>query len=301
MTDQAQTETEDVLRRMPDLVCPECRGNLSPDAEGLRCAGCGAAYPVRDGIPQLLDGASRALAHEIAVQDRVALEYENKRYADPYSRRYHESWTDYMLEGLDTSGKVLDNGCGIGFLSDRLPADRLISLDISSEMLRLASRRTKNLVLGNSMSLPLKSSSIDLVVCRSLIHHLQTPGKAMDEIHRVLKPGGQAVFADTNTSLLSYLPRRLFQGGEHFSEDHENLTLGKMRAIIEPQLRITSVRYLGFIAYPLLGFPDLWHPFRFFPAKELSYKLLIGLDELLARIPLVRTQGWGLIVKVRKP
>src|SRR4051794_15363175 len=35
----------------PDLLrCVACAGALTPSAEGLACAGCGRAYPVRDGV-----------------------------------------------------------------------------------------------------------------------------------------------------------------------------------------------------------------------------------------------------------
>ena len=46
------------------IVCPDCRGNLSPvETEGgggeLVCQACGLAYPVRDGIPVLLVDEAR--------------------------------------------------------------------------------------------------------------------------------------------------------------------------------------------------------------------------------------------------
>jgi uncharacterized protein len=51
------------------LACPRCKGALSrePSRDGtssageLCCAECGLAYPVRDGIPELLPGQARAL------------------------------------------------------------------------------------------------------------------------------------------------------------------------------------------------------------------------------------------------
>ncbi|WP_095980713.1 Trm112 family protein [Melittangium boletus] len=49
------------------LACPECNGPLTepgsleerPAGEELRCRGCGLAYPVRDGVPQLLSEEAR--------------------------------------------------------------------------------------------------------------------------------------------------------------------------------------------------------------------------------------------------
>lgn len=36
------------------IVCPGCHGALAEEGAELICAGCGNAYPVRDGIPVLL-------------------------------------------------------------------------------------------------------------------------------------------------------------------------------------------------------------------------------------------------------
>jgi uncharacterized protein YbaR (Trm112 family) len=37
------------------LVCPVDREKVHPDGEWLVCEGCGRAYPVRDGIPIMLE------------------------------------------------------------------------------------------------------------------------------------------------------------------------------------------------------------------------------------------------------
>ena len=43
-------------RLLEILVCPACRAPVRPTAAetALECAGCGRAYPVRDGIPVML-------------------------------------------------------------------------------------------------------------------------------------------------------------------------------------------------------------------------------------------------------
>ncbi len=292
-----------LLTKIPELICPQCHGQLD-EKEGvnLHCIACGKVYPILNGIPHLLDDSVKALAEEIAVQDRVAIEYEQKRYNNPYSNRYHRWWTKEMLKGIDLSGtrRILDNGCGVGLLDGFIAQEKLIGFDISSEMLANASDHVPNLVLGNSQVQPFADHSFDLVVCRSLLHHLQKPEKAIEEISRILTQGGLLTLADTNTSLLSYLPRIIAKHGEHFSEDHANMSLSKIKMILDPYFTITDIRYFGYIAYPLIGFPDLVKVFQYFPFKNLSYKLLMGLDELLAHTPLLKTQSWGIIVKAIK-
>ena len=43
-------------RLLEILACPACHGEIAEtDSEdGLRCAGCGRVYPIRDGIPVML-------------------------------------------------------------------------------------------------------------------------------------------------------------------------------------------------------------------------------------------------------
>lgn len=288
-----------ILERMPEIFCPECKSELEED-DNLLCIGCGKVYEVHDGIPYMLGEDIKTLAEEIAVQDRVACEYEQKRYRDPYARRYHDWWTDRMLAHVRTEGRFLDNGCGIGLLFDKVSPGRIVGLDISSEMLSYAARYSDQLILGNSQQLPLKDESFDVVFCRSLLHHLPEPQLAVKEIYRVLRPKGQAVFADTNRSLLSALPRMIANLGQHFSQEHKNLNRRAIERLLKPYFEIEDIKYFGYLAYPLLGFPDILKLFKYVPFKSIAEPALMLIDNVLSKIPVIRTQSWGILVKAVK-
>jgi ubiquinone/menaquinone biosynthesis C-methylase UbiE len=286
-----------ILHRVPELACTRCKGELVEN-RGLFCRACDISYPVAEGIPDMLVGDELAeLAEEITTQDRVAVEYEQVRYRDPVAVRYHRWWTDQMLARVDTGGRILDNGCGVGLLCDRIAPEQVVGLDISREMLRHAATLSNQLILGNSQDLPLHSGSFDVAFCRSLLHHLPDAAAAVREMHRVLRPGGEMVIVDTNRSLLSWLPRFIASRGEHFSHDHQNLCLRRIRALLEPFFTIEDVLYFGYLAYPLLGFPDLVHLFKYLPCKTLAETALMRIDALLSRTPGVRTQSWAILVK----
>jgi ubiquinone/menaquinone biosynthesis C-methylase UbiE len=288
-----------VLECIPELACPTCGGELKQNTS-LECLECHNVFEIISDIPQMLTGDMKVFAEEIAVEDRVAIEYEQKRYETPYSKRYHDWWTDLMLERIPLDGRILDNGCGTGLLFERIPARQLVALDISSAMLSYASRRGEQLILGNSQQLPLKDSSFDAIFCRSLLHHLPEPEIAIKEMHRVLRPGGRVVAVDTNTSILSALPRMIANRGEHFSEDHKNLSRKVLEKLFSPYFEIEKVRYFGYIAYPLLGFPDLVGLFKYVPLKSVAEPILMGIDKILAAIPLIRTQSWGILIEAVK-
>jgi len=116
-------------------------------------------------------------------------------------------------------------------------------------------------------------------------------------MHRVLRPAGEVVAAETKDSLLSVLPRKIAGGGEHFSSEHKNLTRRNLEAMFEPYFTIDHVAYFGYIAYPLLGFPDIVNVFRFVPFKSAVSAVLMGIDNVIARLPILRPQSWGILIK----
>jgi ubiquinone/menaquinone biosynthesis C-methylase UbiE/uncharacterized protein YbaR (Trm112 family) len=286
-----------VLQRIPEIACPCCKGDLQEELQALICPACLKRYEIHDGIPYMIGEDWAAFAEEIAVEARVSSEYERKRYMDPYAKAYHAWWTDQMLARIRTEGRILDNACGIGLLFERISPKQVVGLDISREMLRQAARHSDDLILGNSQNLPLKAASFDVVFCRSLLHHLPQPNLAVQEMYRVLRPGGEMVSVDTNASLLSTWPRKIVSRGKHFSEGHTNLNRRALERLLDPYFTVDDVMYFGYIAYPLLGFPDLVGLFKFIPFKPVVAPVLMFVDNILSRIPLVRTQSWGILVK----
>jgi len=88
-------------------------------------------------------------------------------------------------------------------------------------------------IVGDIHDLPFKESTVDAVICLSVLEHVENPLKAMSEIRRVLKPGGYA---------LIYVPFLYYYHAERdyykdywrFSEDALRL-MGKDFSTIELQ------------------------------------------------------------------
>jgi len=49
-------------------------------------------------------------------------------------------------------------------------------------------------VVGDIHTLPLEDDSVDAIICSSVLEHVRDPRKAMGELNRILKPGGQMFF-----------------------------------------------------------------------------------------------------------
>jgi SAM-dependent methyltransferase len=127
------------------------------------------------------------------------------RYANPPADTAYA--LEYALHRLgDATGKrVLDLGCGDGEFTPLLTSHgaRVIGLDISTDLLAIARTRIEldgyanqvRPLCGSAHVIPLHSDSVDIVFGMAVLHHLDI-GLAAREVHRVLKPGGRAIFKE---------------------------------------------------------------------------------------------------------
>lgn len=97
-----------------------------------------------------------------------------------------------------TYASGLDVGCGDGFLIYYLVryGYAVTGIDTSKEGLAQARSRLDSkgmlvdLLESSAYELPVQDASQDFVTSVEVIEHLEKPGKALEEINRVLKPGG---------------------------------------------------------------------------------------------------------------
>lgn len=116
---------------------------------------------------------------------------------------------DLLIEMADLQPEdtVLDIACGTGLVSFQIldkPGfhGRLLGTDISDKMVELASLRIDLKSEGRAQfqqmdaeELNLEKNSFDLTICSLGLMYMPNPKKALEEMHRVLKPGGRAVAA----------------------------------------------------------------------------------------------------------
>jgi malonyl-CoA O-methyltransferase len=100
-----------------------------------------------------------------------------------------------------TDRRVLDVGCGKGrfarVLLERNPGAILCGLDISEAMLACAPAGV-DVVSGSMTELPFAASAFDAVYATESLEHAVEIERAVDEMCRVLKPGGKLVIIDKN-------------------------------------------------------------------------------------------------------
>lgn len=143
---------------------------------------------------------------------------ERKPHSAEYFGEYRDFWwnedfLDLMAKRLrfERIKTALDIGCGIGhwgqLLASVLPRDAQVTgVDREDAWVAKATERAKAFGLqdryryqkGDATSLPYADNSFDLVTCQTVLIHLKDPKLALQEMLRVLKPGGLILAAEPN-------------------------------------------------------------------------------------------------------
>ncbi|HZS62215.1 MAG TPA: class I SAM-dependent methyltransferase [Gemmatimonadaceae bacterium] len=106
---------------------------------------------------------------------------------------------------LSPGAKVLEVAPGPGFFSielARLGQFTITGLDVSATFVEIATDNAKragvNVLfrLGNASAMPFPDDSFDLVYCSAAFKNFAEPVEALNEMYRVLHPGGQAIIHD---------------------------------------------------------------------------------------------------------
>ncbi len=106
------------------------------------------------------------------------------------------------LAGIGPKDRVLDLACGTGDLLFAAAADAraAVGLDLTYRMLQLARSRNARtpLVTGDMLALPFRESCFDVVTTGYGLRNVPDLAFAIQEIHRVLVPGGRLLSLDFN-------------------------------------------------------------------------------------------------------
>lgn len=123
----------------------------------------------------------------------------------PAIQEYRQQMLD--LAPMNPGHHILDVGCGIGHMALRFAervgsSGQVFGIDKSEIFIREAQRRATQRGLavefkvGDAQQLDLPDQSIDLCWTERVLMYLEQPDQALDEMVRVLKPGGQMIMFD---------------------------------------------------------------------------------------------------------
>jgi ubiquinone/menaquinone biosynthesis C-methylase UbiE len=146
---------------------------------------------------------------------------------------------------LAPTGRVLDLGCNNGYGSYKLSqhGHEVIGVDVSADALADAKRRfsAPNLEFRqvSGQELPFESGSFDLITSFQVIEHIVEMDPYLNEIRRVLKPGGIVAFTTPNANI------RLDPGMKPWNRFHvQEFTARQLETLLRPVFAEVKVRGL---------------------------------------------------------
>jgi ubiquinone/menaquinone biosynthesis C-methylase UbiE len=154
-------------------------------------------------------------------------DWEAGTYDEKWSISFDQRCIDYARERFaHVAGRSgwpypssLELGCGTGFFTLNLKLAAVIDechvTDLSPGMVEVAQRNARSLGfevegrVADAERLPYDDNTFDIVIGHAVLHHIPDVELAFREVLRVLKPGGQFVFAGEPTRHGDYVARRL--------------------------------------------------------------------------------------------
>jgi 2-polyprenyl-3-methyl-5-hydroxy-6-metoxy-1,4-benzoquinol methylase/glycosyltransferase involved in cell wall biosynthesis len=157
--------------------------------------------------------------HSSAVDfhDRIGREWDSKYLAGGFRRRA-EFFKREIMPLIYRTSRWLDAGCGSGYFSRMLSASgfQVMGIDASTSMIQAASELAMQAKLSDRLQfrvietlehLSFPDESFAGCICLSVIEYLDRPYQCLDELARVLEPGGTLIVSVPHT----YSPIRLAQ------------------------------------------------------------------------------------------
>jgi ubiquinone/menaquinone biosynthesis C-methylase UbiE len=136
--------------------------------------------------------------------DKWAKTLDEKSKLNDYLRKAQSNLIA-LLEFKDNLN-FLDIGCGTGWAIGQLAKlannnGTFYGVDLSSKMIEKAQENFKDnpvihFITANVESIPLDDNLFDIIICTHSFHHYLNPGKALSEMHRLLKDGGKIYILD---------------------------------------------------------------------------------------------------------
>jgi len=143
----------------------------------------------------------------------LAADYDSRAYDSSIflQRFWQRSRYRHIVELIAGQGPVLDVGCGSSRIVEALRPDS-VALDISYPKLRYARKYSRTLVQGSGTGLPFDAGAFPCVVCSQVIEHLPRETPILDELERVLAPGGRLILGTPDYGRWEWLLMEKFYG-----------------------------------------------------------------------------------------
>ncbi|RJQ31202.1 SAM-dependent methyltransferase [Candidatus Parcubacteria bacterium] len=188
-------------------------------------------------------------------------------------------WDKKIREIAEKSDVILDVGGGRKFQKGMKKYEILFKNKKYLNMDMVAEYKPD--ILGDIKSIPLDDNSVDAIICKAVLEHIDDPFKAVAEMYRVLRPGGVCL-----VSLPFIYPYHASKGyyGDYFRFTKEGVRFMFNRF---SQMEIVNIRGLAGTII------------NFFPIKT-ARKILLGMAKVIDAVIISENQVSGFNVFLKK-
>lgn len=142
-------------------------------------------------------------------------QYEARHDKSPREGYLRDHWRPLSAAAISKYCRdkiVLDLGCGTGAYTTIIAkySDRVLGLDVSRVMLNYAKKKhgNLNLALADAYHIPLKTESMDTIVCIGLFEYVER-ATVLEEINKLLKPEGIGIIQCPNKYSAIRIPAKI--------------------------------------------------------------------------------------------
>ena len=197
------------------LVCPACHSEVSVGQDELACSNsaCARSYKVQDGIPILLTGGETPSEEESGYYPKIlggTMEDNPNAVFSDYDAAIRVHYLKKYLDQDNVEGPLLDVCCSKSpfypYLKQWGFEGRVFGADLLLNQLATAAERGVNAVQANALHLPFPDEHFSHAIFTDALVHIMKPEDqqgVLNEIARVLKPGGALLMTATNLSYVA--------------------------------------------------------------------------------------------------
>jgi SAM-dependent methyltransferase len=166
---------------------------------------------------------------------------------------FYDKYTRRLSAGCAAGSAVLDVGCGVGQAVRALTQQGLVAhgVDVSETSIELAREHSATCQVYDGRQLPFPDAMFQAVGAFNVLEHVEEPVAFLDEMGRVLKPGGRMIVSSPNFLRVlgwkDYHPRMRGLGQKwanleailarrrRYSADNTSIDFEKMTPIVRPE------------------------------------------------------------------
>ena len=178
--------------------------------------------------------------------------------AEPSTRKPLADRAGLAYKWLPRVGSVLDLGCADGYVTWYLRnrAWTIVGFDLDVTGVRAAKAKVggAHFVAGSAEALPFAPASFDAVLMLDVLEHVGDDRRSIDEIVRVLRPGGYLILSTPHKGLFGFLdPENFFLKGKDGRPlpRHRHYSVTDYKDLFADRLSLVRTHRGGLFLYPL--------------------------------------------------